>query len=198
MRAPAGCEWQYLVQDRRDGLCVEMFMLCLHAFVRFVSNLFALAYQHCTHTHTHTHTHTQYGPTQLCTACREALIIGVMGLFVFFLWRHPATHWACHTHNLKWLVAWNAAWADGAESGSRQLASCRTVSSHQTILTITSRLSRNFLYRFSPFHVWKVCDRSQNSWFLREPCQHRFATMSTIAGNSHNSPRDRGSKTNPD
>ena len=44
MRAPAGCEWQYIVQDRRGGLFVEMFMLCLHAFVRFVSNLFALAY----------------------------------------------------------------------------------------------------------------------------------------------------------
>ena len=33
------------------------------------------------HSDSHTHTHTQYGPTQLCTACREALIIGVMDLF---------------------------------------------------------------------------------------------------------------------
>ena len=39
MKAPAGCEWQYIVQYRRDGLYVEMFMLCLHAFVRFVSNV---------------------------------------------------------------------------------------------------------------------------------------------------------------
>ena len=67
----------------------------------------------------------------------------------------------------------------------------------QTTLTITSRLSRNFLYRFSPFHVWKVCDRWQNSWFFRESCQHRFAAMSAIAGNSHYFPVIGGIKQTP-
>ena len=90
-------------------------------------------------THTYTHTHTQ--SMVLHSYVLPAKRLWSSGWWVrFFLWRHPATHWDCHTHNLKWPVAWNVAWADRAESGSRRFASCRTVSTHQTILTITSRL----------------------------------------------------------
>ena len=64
MRSPAGYEWQYIVQHPRDGLYFEVFMLCLHAFIRFVSNLFPLAYHSIKPTlharaRTHTHTHTR-------------------------------------------------------------------------------------------------------------------------------------------
>ena len=101
--------------------------------------------------HTHVHTHTVWSYTVMY--CLQRGFDHQGDGFVFFLWRHPATHSARHTHKLKWLVAWNAARADRAESGSRLFASYRTVSTRQTILAITSRLSRNFLYRFSPFYV---------------------------------------------
>ena len=103
----------------------------------------------CTHTHTtHTYTHTD-SRVWLCTACKEALVSRVM-----FCRQCSAAP-----------VAWNAASADRAESGSRWFASCRRVSTRQTILAITSRLSWNFWYRFSSFHFSKVRDRSQNSRF---------------------------------
>ena len=47
------------------------------------------------HTHTHTHTHTQYSPTQLCTACKEALVFVVMFSFSDGTLQH--TELATHT-----------------------------------------------------------------------------------------------------
>ena len=108
----------------------------------------------------------------------------------FFFWRRSATHWAHHTHNLKWPAAWNAVWADlgHADSQVEQFLPVRQYSRslhdfHETFYT-----------GFHPSTSWKCVTGHKTLGFFRESCHCRFATMSAIAGNSHYSPMIRGIK----